>query len=271
MLIISPSSTLALRSFTDAEEAPIVKNRSSIDPKEKAHFEKIARLWWEPQGPFWPLHAMNAFRVRYIREQLVDYFKKKDDPLHLPFSGLRCLDVGCGGGILSEAIARLGGEVMGIDMVEKNIAIADHHAQASGLNIHYEATTAEDLLARDVSFDVVFNLEVVEHVAHAEEFLQSCARLVRPGGIMVVATLNRTVLSYAAAIIGAEVILRWLPRGTHHWRKFVSPSEIERFLVPEGFTVIATTGVFVNPLTRGFRRVKSTAVNYMMVTSKALS
>ena len=118
---------------------------------------------------------------------------------------------------------------------------------------------------------MVFNLEVVEHVAHAEEFLQSCARLVRPGGIMVVATLNRTVLSYAAAIIGAEVILRWLPRGTHHWRKFVSPSEIERFLVPEGFTVIATTGVFVNPLTRGFRRVKSTAVNYMMVTSKALS
>jgi 2-polyprenyl-6-hydroxyphenyl methylase/3-demethylubiquinone-9 3-methyltransferase len=248
-----------------------VNTESSIDPKEKAHFEKIARLWWEPRGPFWPLHAMNALRVRYIREQLVSYYKKRDDALNLPFKGLRCLDVGCGGGILSEAIARLGGEVMGIDVVPKNISIANNHAKASGLTIAYEVTTAEDLLARDVSFDVVFNLEVVEHVAQPEGFMQSCGRLVRPGGMMVVATLNRTVLSYLAAIIGAEVILRWLPRGTHHWRKFVSPLEIERYLGSEGFTVIATTGVFVNPLTRRFSLIKSTAVNYMMVASKAPS
>jgi 2-polyprenyl-6-hydroxyphenyl methylase/3-demethylubiquinone-9 3-methyltransferase len=186
-----------------------------------------------------------------------------------PLAGLRALDIGCGGGILSESLARLGATVTGIDVVEKNIRIASHHAQSQDLSIGYEHRTAESMANSGETFDLVFNMEVVEHVADLSAFMAACNRLTAPGGLMFVATINRTWLAWLFAIIGAEQILRWLPKGTHRWRDFRRPSEIEQLLASGGLEVKARSGVAVNPLTRSFQLTRDTRVNYMLAASRA--
>jgi 2-polyprenyl-6-hydroxyphenyl methylase/3-demethylubiquinone-9 3-methyltransferase len=238
----------------------------TIDPLEVEYYEKLAHRWWDDQGPFWPLHRLNAFRVGYIRTQLCRAFDL--DPAQTqPFSGLRLLDVGCGGGILSESLARLGATVTGTEVAEKNLHVARLHAEWCGLEIDYRLTTVDDLAATGEQFDAILNMEVVEHVEQLPTFLGDSARLVRPGGVMIVSTINRTPIAWLTAIIGAEYILGWLPKGTHHYRKLVRPAEVVAGLGP-GFSVVDRTGVAVNPFNRAFSFRRSLAVNYMMVLKR---
>jgi 2-polyprenyl-6-hydroxyphenyl methylase / 3-demethylubiquinone-9 3-methyltransferase len=194
----------------------------SVDPAEVAYFERLAHRWWDTEGPFWPLHRLNAFRVGYIRERIPRALGL-DPRAERPLAGLRVLDIGCGGGILSESVALLGAQVLGVDVTEKNLRVARMHAGQSGLPIDYRLLSVADLAESGETFDLVLNMEVVEHVEGLPEFLAACGRLVRPGGVMLVATINRTWAAALIAIFGAEVVLRWLPRGTHHYRKLVRP------------------------------------------------
>jgi 2-polyprenyl-6-hydroxyphenyl methylase/3-demethylubiquinone-9 3-methyltransferase len=237
--------------------------RTTIDPEEASRFERLASLWWDLEGPFWPLHRMNRLRTQWIKAEVLKYFNHSLLKSEKPLSGLRVLDIGCGGGILSEAMARLGASVTGIDVVDRNLRIAAHHAEQEGLAIDYRCIAAEDLAREGHVFDVVLNMEVVEHVMDLPLFLKSAAKLVRPGGLMIVATLNRTFLSYLVAIIGAEYLFGWLPKGTHQWRKFVTPRELNLLLHEENLKPASSTGVWMNPLARSFIPVSSTAVNYM--------
>lgn len=237
-----------------------------IDPKEMTYFEGLAHRWWDDQGPFWPLHRLNAFRVEYLRRNLARLFGR-DPSGPEPLAGLNLLDIGCGGGILSESMARLGAQVTGIEVAEKNVRVSRLHADWSGLAIDYQLTTVDALANQGETFDVVLNMEVVEHVEQLPEFLASCARLVRPGGVLVIATINRTLLAWLTAIVGAEYLLRWLPKGTHHYRKLVRPGEVLAAL-GTGFQVIDRTGVRVSPLTRAFSFSRSLAVNYMLVLQR---
>ena len=246
-----------------------MKIPSTVDPAEQQHFEKLSKLWWDADGPFWPLHGMNALRTNYIRDQLALHMNMASNS-DKPLAGLRILDIGCGGGILSESIARLGARVHGVDMVEKNIRIAGSHAEGQGLLLEYECGTAEQLAGRGEQYDALLNMEVVEHVADLPLFIQSCAKLVRPGGVMLLATINRTVASFLGAIIAAEYILRWLPKGTHHWQKFPKPSELESLLLRNGMTVVNRTGMTLNPLTHQFRLIPFEGVNYILVATKPL-
>jgi 2-polyprenyl-6-hydroxyphenyl methylase/3-demethylubiquinone-9 3-methyltransferase len=234
-----------------------------IDPSEVEYFERLAHRWWDDQGPFWPLHRLNAFRVGYIRQQLCRVFGC-EPAAERPLEGLAILDIGCGGGILSESVARLGAHVTGTEITEKNIRVAQMHADWSGLDIDYRLSTVDDLAETGQAFDAVLNMEVVEHVESLPDFLGACARLVRPGGVMVIATINRTPIALLMAIIGAERILRWLPKGTHHYRKLVKPQELVAGLGP-GFRVLHRTGVRVNPFTRAFSFSRFIGVNYMML------
>lgn len=244
---------------------------SSIDPAEAARFERLARLWWNPEGPFWPLHRLNSLRLGYVAGHLAACFGR-DMGSERPLAGLKVLDIGCGGGVLSEAVARLGAGVHGVDVVGKNLRIAEAHAQGSGLPVHYELGSAEALAARGAQYDAVLNMEVVEHVADVAGFMAACAQLVRPGGIMVVATINRTPASFLGAILGAEYVLRWLPKGTHQWRKFVKPAEVAELLGRNGLRQVDLTGVGlrvgVNPLGWRFRLTGYTGINYMLVAVK---
>ncbi len=239
----------------------------SIDPDEVAYFEKLAHRWWDSEGPFWPLHKLNAFRVSYVRDRLSQAFGT-DPAVERPLEGLRLLDIGCGGGILSESMARLGAQVTGVDVAAKNIRVAALHARSSGLDLDYRLASAEALAASGEQFDAVLNMEVVEHVEHLPEFLSTCGSLVRPGGIMVVATINRTLAAFVIAIVGAEYVLRWLPQGTHHWRKFVKPNEVSAGL-GDRFDLVHRTGVRVNPLDRSFHYTGYEGVNYMLLLQKA--
>ena len=203
---------------------PVLDARS-LDPAEVEKFSKIAAEWWNPKGKFAVLHVFNPVRLAYIKEQVTARFAR--DPYdRRPFQGLRFLDIGCGGGLLTEPMARLGAEIIGVDPSEKNIATASVHAEEQDLAIDYRATTAEDLAERGESFDVILNMEVIEHVADPSAFVQTCARLLKPNGLIFIATLNRTLKSFGLAIIGAEYILGWLPRGTHQWEKFITPDEL---------------------------------------------
>ncbi len=240
---------------------------STIDPAEAAHFEKFAQLWWNPDGPFWPLHRLNALRLGYIRDRLAARFGL-DPGAELPLAGLCVLDIGCGGGLLSEAVARLGAEVHGVDVVEKNIRVAASHASESGLSIRYEWSSAESLAARGETYDAVLNMEVVEHVADLPLFMESCARLVRPGGVMVIGTINRTLASFLGAIVAAEYVLRWLPKGTHRWRKFPKPEELAHLLERNGMKPADPVGVGVNPFGWRFRLTRYKGINYMLAASK---
>ncbi len=234
----------------------------SVDAEEVARFAAMAEEWWDPDGKMAPLHRLNPVRLAYIRDRLAARFGC-DTSSRRPFEGLRIVDVGCGGGLLCEPLARLGARVTGIDAAEAGIGTAAAHAHGMALDIDYRAVTAGALAAAGERFDAVLSLEVVEHVADVAAFMDDCCRLVAPGGAMVLATLNRTPKAWLHAIVGAERVLRWLPPGSHDWRKFVRPSELARALEDGGMRVEDITGVGYD-LTRGeWRLVRDVAVNYM--------
>jgi len=244
---------------------------ASLDPAEVAKFSAIAAEWWDPAGKFAPLHKFNPVRLAFIRAEAGAHFAKNGqiDPKALkPFEGLSLLDIGCGGGLLSEPMARLGFSVTGADASEKNVRTARAHALQSGLPITYRATTAEVLVEEGLTFDVVLNMEVVEHVADVAAYLDACARLVKPGGLTFVATLNKTLKSLALAKIGAEYVLGWLPRGTHDWNRFIAPAELKKSLEQAGLTVLKTQGVSFDPLNWDWRLSSDVDVNYMIVAKR---
>lgn len=242
--------------------------RTTVDPSEIEKFSKIADAWWDPFGKFAPLHKFNPVRLAYIRDGACAHFGR-DRRARAPLAGLRLLDVGCGGGLVAEPMRRLGADVTAIDAAEPNIKTAMVHANEAGLEIDYRTATVEDLASLgEPPFDLVLNLEVVEHVADPELFLRLSASLVRPGGLMVVATINRTLKALALAKVGAEYLLRWLPRGTHDPAKFLKPQELADALGAAGMTVTAAAGVAYNPLTDLWKIVDDTDVNYLMTAIK---
>ncbi len=240
----------------------------SLDPEEIEKFTAMAADWWDPEGKFKPLHRLNPTRLAFIRDRVAARFGR--EPLsQRPLEGLRVLDIGCGGGLLAEPLTRLGAVVTGIDAAAENLEIARLHGAESGLEIDYRNATAEQLAEAGESFDVVLNMEVVEHVADVEAFLAAASGLVKAGGVMVLATLNRTPKAFLFAIVGAEYLLRWLPRGTHSWRKFRRPSEIAAVLRANGLAATEVTGVVYNPLTDAWRLDRrDTDVNFMVLAVK---
>jgi 2-polyprenyl-6-hydroxyphenyl methylase/3-demethylubiquinone-9 3-methyltransferase len=240
----------------------------TIDDEEVARFSRLSGQWWDAQGPMAPLHKFNPVRLGFIRDRVAAHFGRDATRLD-SLAGLSMLDIGCGAGILSEPLARLGPAVVGIDPSESNIAVARHHAAQSELAVDYRATTAEVLAAAGERFDVVLAMEVVEHVADAGLFIELAAELVKPGGLLFVATLNRTIKSFALAIVGAEYILRWLPRGTHQWDKFVTPNELEIAIEQGGMHITGESGMMYNLLADRWQLSTDMDVNYMVVAEKA--
>jgi 2-polyprenyl-6-hydroxyphenyl methylase / 3-demethylubiquinone-9 3-methyltransferase len=244
------------------------KAASTVDADEVERFSALASEWWDPRGKMAVLHKFNPVRVGYIRDQAVGHFGRDGKALDC-LDGLRILDIGCGGGILCEPLARLGAAVVGADPSEANIAAARQHAEAMELAIDYRCTTAEALADLEERFDIVLAMEVVEHVANVRLFVERCAEMVKPGGLMFVATINRTLKSFALAIVGAEYVLRWLPRGTHQWDKFVTPNELEIALEQAGLAVLDEKGVIYNMLADRWQISGDTDVNYMLAAEKA--
>lgn len=239
---------------------------ASIDPAEVEKFARMADEWWDPDGKFKPLHKINPLRLTFIRRMICARFGRQNEGGQ-PLAGLRLLDIGCGGGLLSEPLARLGAEIVGVDAVEKNVKTAKAHADRNGVAIDYRHGTVELLAeAGEEKFDAVLNMEVVEHVADPDEFLSTCASLVKPGGLMIVSTINRTSRAFLLAIVGAEYVLGWLPRGTHQFDKLVKPEEIRRALEPLGFECQEPVGVRYAPLGDEWSLSRDASVNYMMVT-----
>ncbi len=220
---------------------------SSVDTAEVAKFEAMAAEWWDPEGKFKPLHMMNPVRLDYITRQIAAEFGR-DLKAPRPFEGLRLLDIGCGGGLLSEPMARLGAKVVGADAAERNIPVARVHAEAQDLPIDYRHTTAEALVAGGESFDVVLAMEIVEHVADPAAFIATCHALMRPGGLMIASTINRNAKSFLAAIVGAEWVMRWLPKGTHDWAKFITPEELTGMIARAGLDPVDRKGFVFNPV-----------------------
>jgi 2-polyprenyl-6-hydroxyphenyl methylase / 3-demethylubiquinone-9 3-methyltransferase len=241
--------------------------RTSVDRGEVARFAALADEWWNPRGKMAPLHKFNPVRLGFIRDQVCAQFGRDAKALDC-LKGLTFLDVGCGGGIVSEPLARLGGKVTGIDPAEENIEAAKLHAEKSALSIDYRATTVEALAETDAAFDVVIASEVVEHVADLNFFAGRCAALVRPGGLMLVTTINRTLKSFALAIVGAEYVLRWLPVGTHRWEKLVTPDELEAALKAGGLAVVEESGIIYDLFRDEWRRSDDMDVNYMFAAEK---
>jgi 2-polyprenyl-6-hydroxyphenyl methylase / 3-demethylubiquinone-9 3-methyltransferase len=237
---------------------------STVDESEIERFSRIAEEWWDPKGKFAPLHRLNPVRLGYIRDRAAAHWQR--DPLGgSPLEGLSLLDIGCGGGLLCEPMTRLGATVTGIDAAGRNIATARLHAERQGLAIDYREATAEALAAEGKQFDIVLALEIVEHVADVDLLLQSCGRLAKPGGLVFLSTLNRTAKAWALAIAGAEYVLRWLPRGTHDWRKFLKPSEVVRGLRSGGVEAQEIVGVVYSPLSRAWSlNASDLDVNYML-------
>jgi 2-polyprenyl-6-hydroxyphenyl methylase / 3-demethylubiquinone-9 3-methyltransferase len=239
----------------------------SVDAGEIERFQRLAGAWWDPDGEFRPLHKLNPVRLGFIRDRLAAAFGR-DIRRPRPFAGLRLLDIGCGGGLVSEPLARLGLAVTGIDAGEASLAVARGHAAESGVAVDYRRTTAEDLAASGEQWDAVLALEVVEHVADAELFLAAAGRLVRPGGAFIAATINRTPKAFFFAILGAEYVLRWLPRGTHQWDKFLRPSELAHGLRPEGLMVREVAGLTYHPIGDRWSLSRDLDVNYLLFAQK---
>lgn len=241
--------------------------QTSIDDAEVERFSRHAGDWWLPRGPMAALHKFNPVRLAYIRDQAAARFQRDAKKLDC-LDGLRILDIGCGGGILSEPLARIGADVVGADPAAENIEAARAHAQASGVAVDYRATTAEQLAQAKERFDIVLAMEVVEHVTDVKGFVAACASMVKPGGLMIAATINRTLKSFALAIVGAEYVLRWVPRGTHQWDKFVTPVELEIVLEQGGLQVIAERGVIYNLLADRWQLSSDMDVNYMIAAER---
>lgn len=242
--------------------------QSTIDEHEVAKFEAMAAEWWDPNGKFKPLHMLNPCRLDYITSQIAAEFDRNLSG-GAPFSGLRILDIGCGGGLLSEPMARLGADVVGADAAERNIPVAKLHAEQSGLKIDYRHTTAEALADAGEQFDVVLNMEVVEHVADPQAFLDVCATLLKPRGLHVCSTINRNLKSYGMAIIGAEYVMRWLPKGTHDWAKFITPDELYAFLSKAGLDPVDRKGFVFNPVSWSWSLSdRDLSVNYVTAAVK---
>lgn len=248
-------------------DAPEKLTSPSIDPDEVEKFSRMAAEWWDPESKFKPLHKFNPARIGYIRDTLINHFGLKAGVE--PLKGLKLLDIGCGGGLIAEPMARLGAIVTAVDAAEPNIKTAKVHAEEQGLKIDYRHGTAEQLLAGGAEqFDVVLNLEVVEHVANPDDFLRDCAKLLKPGGLMIVGTINRTSKAFVFAIFGAEWVMRWLPRGTHRFDKLIKPEDIRRALTGEDLEVRSPVGVTYNPLKDAFDITSDASVNYMMAVVK---
>ncbi len=238
------------------------RTHGTVDPAEVERFSRMAATWWDPEGPFKPLHRLGPARLGYVRDQLCRQRRPGGDRL-TPLAGLRVLDMGCGGGLIAEPLARLGAQVTGADASAENIAVARTHAAQMGLEIDYRHASAEALVEQGAQFDAVVILEIVEHVADVDAFLRHCRALLAPGGLLVFSTLNRTARSYLAAIIGAEYVLRWLPRGTHDWRKLITPAEMRQYLDTAGFAVSDITGLSFQPLTGTWKLSRDLGINYI--------
>lgn len=252
----------------DAVGADKVSESLSIDPLEVEKFSALAEQWWDPDGEFKPLHKLNPTRLGFIRDRVSAHFGRS--PLAPgPLSGLTLLDIGCGGGLLCEPLTRLGARVTGLDASARNIAIAGRHAADMGLEIDYRQASAEDQAAIGQRYDVVLAMEIVEHVADFGSFMAAGCGLVKPGGLLLAATLNRSPKAYLMAILGAEYLLRWLPRGTHDWRKFVRPSELASSLRLHGLSPVELTGVAYNPIADSWRLApRDLDVNYMILAER---
>lgn len=242
--------------------------QTTVDPNEVAKFAAMAEEWWDTEGKFKPLHMMNPVRLSYITRQIAAEFGR-DLAAPAPFEGLRILDIGCGGGLLCEPMARLGAEITGVDAAERNIPVARIHAEQMGLDIAYRHGTAEEMAAEGAQFDVVLNMEVVEHVADPLAYLTACQQLLRPGGLHLCSTINRNPKSFAVAIIGAERVMRWLPRGTHDWHKFITPKELCDLLGAAGLEVVDKAGFVFNPLRWNWHiSPRDLSVNYVTAARK---
>ncbi len=241
----------------------------SVNPDEIEHFSAMADTWWDPNGPFKPLHRLNPTRIKFVRDQICDHFSR--DPYEeAPLKGLRILDIGCGGGLLSEPITRLGADVVGADAAEKNIKTARIHAEKMDLKIDYRHITAEELAEAGEKFDVILNMEVIEHVADISSFLTACHQLLKDDGCMTLSTINRNIKSWAMAIAGAEYILRWLPVGTHDWNKFLKPSELADYALNTGFSIKIISGMVYNPFTTDWSLDSHDfSVNYLALAVKS--
>jgi len=239
---------------------------STINKDEINKFSKIADEWWDINGKFKPLHMFNPIRIEYILDVTLNYFKI-DKNKKFPLKNLKILDIGCGGGLISEPMSRLGAQVTGVDASDKNIQVAKIHAKKNNLNIKYLKTVPENLELQN-EFDIILNLEVVEHVENLDLYFSSCFGLLKQKGIMFTATINRTLTSYVKAIVGAEYILRWLPIGTHDWNKFIKPEELEKKLTDLNFLVTNSTGLNYNPIFKEWKRTKDMSVNYIITTEK---
>ena len=256
-----------------ATSAPDKLSRISVDPQEMENFAAMAEDWWNPAGKFRPLHNMNDFRVDFIRDQICDHFHR-DPEADLPLKGLRILDIGCGGGLLCEPIKRLGADVTGVDALEKNLKTAKTHAKQEGLDIDYRHGTIEQMVAAlgkkggDKPFDAVLNMEVIEHVVDPAQFIADCGAMARGGGLMICSTINRTSKAFVFAIVGAEYVLRWLPRGTHQYRKFIKPAELRRWLLDAGLDPRPSQGMSLNPLSETWKFSSDQSINYVTVATK---
>ncbi|MEQ9673688.1 MAG: bifunctional 2-polyprenyl-6-hydroxyphenol methylase/3-demethylubiquinol 3-O-methyltransferase UbiG [Roseovarius indicus] len=242
--------------------------QTTIDAGEVAKFEAMAAEWWDPNGKFKPLHMLNPCRLDSITSQIAAEFDR-DLNATSPFEGLRILDIGCGGGLLSEPMARLGAEVVGADAAERNIPVAQIHAEQSGLSIDYRHTTAEALAGAGEQFDAVLNMEVVEHVSDPLAYLTACQQLLKPGGIHICSTINRNPKSFAMAIVGAEYVMRWLPKGTHEWSKFITPDELYKLIEQAGLSPVDRKGFVFNPVTWSWSLSdRDLSVNYVTASLK---
>lgn len=245
-----------------------MKAAISIDPEEIRRFTSLAEEWWDEKGKFAPLHRINPLRIRYIRDHACRHFGRRAEDIS-PLSGLTLSDIGCGGGLICEPMARLGAAVTGLDAGEENIGVARMHARQTGLNIDYMLSSAEELAAAGKQFDIVLALEVAEHVADVPVFLQALCTLLKPGGLLVMSTLNRTLKSYLFAIVGAEYVLRWLPQGTHQWNKFLRPSELAEPLTKHGLKLLEMQGMVLDPLRQEWKLTpRDLQVNYLLAAGK---